>query len=174
MSKHVWKAVEGFEDRYLVSNHGEVYSFVTDRILRPGKTGDGYYTINLCRPGQRQRSHYIHVLVAKAFIPNPMHKPTVNHKDGNRDFNVVDNLEWATYSENHKHAYDHLGRKPPKARCGADNNKSVPVLQHLSDGSVRAFVSFREAGISVNRTGGAVRQAAVKNFRCAGFYWSLV
>ena len=55
---------------------------------------------------------YVHRLVAIEYIPNPDNKPMVNHKDGNRSNNHVDNLEWVTASENTKHGYEVLGRKP--------------------------------------------------------------
>jgi hypothetical protein len=67
---------------------------------------DGYATIR--HEGKELLEHRY---IAKKFIPNPENKPCVNHKDGNRSNNNLDNLEWVTYSENHKHAYRVLGRK---------------------------------------------------------------
>jgi hypothetical protein len=69
---------------------------------------------------------YIHRLVAEAFIPNPHNKPTVNHKDGNKFNNHISNLEWATHTENHLHAYanglkvayDRRGTKNPNYKHG--------------------------------------------------------
>ena len=73
-----------------------------------GKTyaGQGYLSVRPSIDG-KQKTLYIHRLVAETFIPNPEHKPTVNHKDGDKHNNRVDNLEWATCSENTTHAYDH-------------------------------------------------------------------
>lgn len=64
----------------------------------------------------KSKSELVHILVAKAFIENPYNKPTVNHKDGNKHNNCVDNLEWATYSENNKHAVE-KGLRPKYIGC---------------------------------------------------------
>lgn len=103
--------VAGYEGRYKVRPDGAVYSCLSHKFLRPGRTGAGYRTVALRRDGAT-RSAYVHALVAKAFIPNPEGKRTVNHKRGLPAGDGVDNLEWMTYSENHKHAYDVLGRVP--------------------------------------------------------------
>lgn len=65
---------------------------------------------------------YVHRLIATLFIPNPQKKPCVNHKDGNKKNNSVENLEWVTYSENHLHSYRELGRKTP---LGTDRGGGV-------------------------------------------------
>lgn len=72
---------------------------------------------------------YVHRLVAEKFIPNPDNKPQVNHKDGNKHNNRVDNLEWVTNKENNQHARDVLKvMKNPKIKYGIDNHMSQPIL----------------------------------------------
>lgn len=73
----------------------------------------GYVSVSLGRAGGHE---YLHRLVAKKFVPNPDNKPCVNHKNGNKLDNRTENLEWVTYSENHKHAYRELGRTTPLGR----------------------------------------------------------
>jgi hypothetical protein len=74
------------------------------KILKPKIDKYGYQVITLSKNGIR-KSYTIHQLVAKAFIPNPKNKKTINHKDGNKLNNKVDNLEWATEKENQQHKW---------------------------------------------------------------------
>lgn len=93
----------------------------------------GYSIIGLNNSKKyNQRTFTVHRLVAKAFIPNPENKSTVNHKDGNKRNNIVENLEWNTISENTKHGFRVLGRKPNKTalgKFGKNNPSSKPIYQ---------------------------------------------
>ena len=101
------KPIPGHE-KYLVSETGEVFSTVSNRLLKQMPFNNGYFGLNL---GVGKR-HLVHRLVALAYVPNPNGKPQVNHKDGNRANNAAENLEWVTCSENHCHSYRELTRKP--------------------------------------------------------------
>lgn len=102
----IWQWIENYEGMYQISNYGRIKSFKrsTIKILKPYIDGMGYLNVDLLDHCKRKAGR-IHVLVAKAFIPNPENKPTVNHIDGHPLNCFVENLEWATYSENTKHAY---------------------------------------------------------------------
>lgn len=105
----IWMPIAGYEDRYEVSNTGKVRSLNyrmtgKKKELKPITQGKGYHAVGLCKNG-KMRWGKVHRLVADAFIPNPENKREVNHKDGNKKNNHADNLEWATASENQKHAY---------------------------------------------------------------------
>ena len=96
-SEH-WKPSPIFPDRYIVSDTGEVFSFARRMILKPDLSR-GYYCYRLCNGGEHHHV-YAHRLVALAFIPNPEGKALVDHVNGIKTDNRVENLRWATYTDN--------------------------------------------------------------------------
>lgn len=100
MEKEIWKDAIGYEGLYQISNLGNIYSILSNKLLIPGISSNGYYTVSL-----KGKTHTLHRIVAMAFIYNTKNKKCVNHKDCNKLNNNVYNLEWVTYSENAKHAY---------------------------------------------------------------------
>ena len=115
MTEEIWRAIEGYEGLYEVSNTGRVRSvdryvkysngrihLHKGKVLRPIKDRDGYLQVNLCYSG-RINSIKIHRLVAQAFIPNPDNLPQVNHKDEVKTNNNVDNLEWCDSKYNNNY-----------------------------------------------------------------------
>ena len=107
-----------FNGKYEVNELGEVYCFTNNRgnplpngqrrLLKGNvqRKGKGYRMLHL-KVNKVYYNIFIHRLVAQKFIPNPLNKPTVNHKDLNKLNNHVDNLEWVTGDENNQHAYLH-------------------------------------------------------------------
>jgi hypothetical protein len=105
-----WKAIAECNGEYSISDDGRVKShkYGKERILKSGLRGlprNQYSIVWIC-VNRKNKPHTIHRLVAMAFIDNPNNKPQVNHKDGNKLNNHIDNLEWCTASENHQHAWD--------------------------------------------------------------------
>lgn len=96
---HIWKPTHIFPNHYLVSDDGQVYSVYTNKLINSAPDKDGYSYYTLCVAGDR---HTIktHRLVAEAFIPNPDNKPAIDHINGNRLDNRVENLRWVTNKEN--------------------------------------------------------------------------
>lgn len=123
----IYKLIEGYE-YYEVSNYGNIRVLKDSKRLKAGhllkpveKKSKGkyiYYYVSLNTPIEGKysnfKAHYIHRLVAQAFIPNPMQWPEINHIDGNKANNNYSNLEWCTHKENVQHSYSVLGRETKK------------------------------------------------------------
>jgi transposase len=99
--KEEWRDIEGYDGLYKVSNSGRVKNRKNHVLVLYRRKG--YSRVGLHRKG-KGKGHFAHRLVASAFIPNPENKPCVNHMNGVRDDNRVENLEWATVKENNDHA----------------------------------------------------------------------
>ena len=107
--KEMWREVEGFDGLYYISNIGRVKSFSIKKI-NEGKMmkvsyKHGYVYVALTK-NKIQKWFRVHRLVGSAFLPKIEGKSMLNHKDGNKKNNRVDNLEWCTRSENMRHAFD--------------------------------------------------------------------
>lgn len=113
-----WRPVVGLEELYEVSNLGRVRN-CCGYIMKLRENRGGYLQVNLSDDYSRSYP-VVHRLVARAFIPNPKKSPQVNHIDGDRKNNRVDNLEWCTHGENMRRAFK-LGNKNQK---GSKNNGS--------------------------------------------------
>lgn len=94
-----WKDVKGYEGIYQVSNLGRIKSLKNNKIRKNVKDKIGYERIMLSK-NNKIKLHYIHRLVAEAFIPNPNNLPQVNHKDEIKSNNIANNLEWCTQEYN--------------------------------------------------------------------------
>lgn len=104
-----WKDIEEFEDYYEISNLGRIRSKRQKRIIK-GRILKGYNDIQLVKANKILHTG-VHRLVAKAFIQNINNKEFVNHKDGNKLNNHVDNLEWVTPQENTNHYLKYICKK---------------------------------------------------------------
>ena len=140
-----WKDIPNYEGIYKVSNCGAILSVQRQALAKGGKfrivpekimsfytDQYGYIITGLCK-NSLVKNKKVHRLVALAFIPNPHNKPSINHKDGNKTNNYVDNLEWVTPQENTDHA-NHLGllnfiNAPKGENSGSSILKNKDVLQ---------------------------------------------
>lgn len=178
-SKEIWRDIQGYNGRYKISNLGKVLSIkeytnvrngtshVRKTILKPSANNSGYLFVSL-RNKQGYKHYYIHRLVAEYFLPNVKNLPTVNHIDGDKLNNHYSNLEWASYSANNKHAYDH-GLKHSNKN---NRNMSTKVKAFTEDEKLKySFPSMREAERKLNLANGTVHMAIKKGWHYAGLIW---
>ena len=105
METEIWIPIEETFGRYLINNVGNVKNAKTGRILRPASTS-GYLCVSLQVEIGLKRTFYVHRLVARYFCEGYQENLVVNHIDGDKLNNHYTNLEWVTYKENTKHAFD--------------------------------------------------------------------
>jgi hypothetical protein len=159
MIQEIFKDIDESNGLYQVSNLGNMRSYNNKdkevKILTPN-TAKGYAMVHL--RGDVNKSINVHRLVAKAFIPNPENKKEVNHINGDKSDNRVENLEWSTRSENIIHAYK-TGLKKGYCVKGKDNPFSIPVVQ-MTLGNV-IVGDYASAGEAARQIGGC--SAGVNN-----------
>ena len=170
-----WRPVVGFEGYYEISSFGRLRSLGRLIVESSGKrrkhrgkiislhaNKHGYYTRNLYVDG-KITAVQIHRLVATAFIPNPGKLPQVNHKNGIKTDNRVDNLEWVSRSENALHAVYALGKCSfaPKMVMLVEKDWVFPSIE----------VAARKTGLNATSISSACNG---KNKTSGGFHWKFV
>lgn len=151
-----WKTIENYPN-YRVSTYGRIYSIKRDIIMKPFHDGWGYLCVEL-RNEYGGRAFKVSRLVAKAFIPNPYNKPEVNHIDGNKENNNVDNLEWVTGAENKRHAF----ANGLNVRSSYDAGRPKRKIRDLDTGEI--FDSVAEC----SKTLGCTHSNIVEYFKRGG------
>jgi hypothetical protein len=180
----IWRSVVGYEEYYEISNLGNVHSkgkkYIDSlgrhqnrkpRNVKVRSGANGYFCVDLNANGVNVQET-IHVLLATAFIPNPENKPTVNNKNGIKSDISIDNLEWATYSENNQHAIDTgLRQSPWTGKLGVEHPLSKMVTQYdKANKKINKFTGCHEAeritGISFKH----ISACCLGNRKTAGGY----
>ena len=151
--KEIYKDIKGYEGLYQISNYGNVMSLNylntgKAKLLTPINHHTGYQFVHL----RHNKIKMIHTLVAEAFLPKIEGKRIVNHIDGNKKNNRLDNLEYVTYKENTQHAIKLGIHNPHKINVpkGKYNVHSKPILQYTKDGKfIRRWECMSDAARSI-------------------------
>ena len=147
--EEIWKDIQGYEGLYQVSNLGRVKRnyrenidskgrkrIFNESIIKPNIDKGGYFYVNLYKNGKKEIQKN-HRLVCNTFIANPENKPQVNHIDGNKENNNVNNLEWVTIQENIQHAYKNNLIKSLKIEL---NEMDLKILIGTENAGMTAFI----------------------------------
>jgi hypothetical protein len=184
MNNEIWKDIKNYESFFQISNFGRVKSLerfskqnvlIKEKILKQYKDNKGYKTITLRKNGKRSNGLSVHRLVALHFINNPQNKPEVNHIDGDKTNNHVDNLEWVTKSENHLHAHKtglhncYEGVKDNLKKGTEFTKKRVRCIEtneiFESAAAADRYLGFKSQNVSVVARGGNNQKTA------GGYHW---
>lgn len=162
-----WRDVPGWEGLYQVSDSGDIKSLHIGRgkrcqggLKKPTLVGGNYLYVGLYGRS-RKRLVPVHRLVASAFIPNPDNKPEVNHINGIKTDNRVENLEWVTRKENEEHS----------RRTGLHDNEvlrrsKTVIAVNLENGETTEYKSANEASRSLGIAQGSISRVARREGKC--------
>lgn len=155
------KDIKGYEGRYAITADGNVWSYRSQKFLKNNVLPSGYVRVNLYDENQKPKIHYIHRLVAEAFISNPDNLPEVNHISEDKTDNRVENLEWCTREYN-------LNYGTRSERAAKSNGKAVYCIE-----LGQAFGSLKSAAeaIGVSYTTNICACCKGKKPSAHGYHW---
>lgn len=177
LQNEIWKDIVGYEGMYQVSNTGQIKSLSRktnknrkEKILAQRKSKGGYLIVNLYKSG-KAKTHYVHRLVALAFVENPNALPEINHKDENCENNQSFNLEWcfpkynANYGTRLKRIITSEGHQARLKRI------SKPVLQFDKNGQMLCqYLSVNAAARAMKIKQGSISRCCLGQSKFAGGY----
>lgn len=177
--KEVWKDIPEFKGLYQASNLGRIKTLGNksnhkkEMIMKQRLNYKGYYVITLCKNSKRS-TNLVHRLIAQAFIPNPENLPQINHRNGIKTDNNINNLEWCTNSYNQLEA-NRMGFCENRIKKCIEVNRK-PIIQYDLEGNIiNKFISLREAS---NKTGLSYKSMSLcacgKTKTCGGYVWRYV
>ena len=176
----IWKNIKDYEGLYQISNLGRVRSLkrnnTNGKILKTAINKRGY-VIAYFSKNNKKYAKKIHRLVAEAFIDNLENKSQVNHIDGNKQNNNINNLEWVSQSENCKHAYQNklFEKQRNNARKKLSEHSTAKIVNQLDKNGnfIKKWYSIKEAGIFFgnDKPTSIVNCCKGRNKTAYGFKW---
>ena len=160
------KQVKGYEGLYYAQEDGQIISAYSGKSLKSYIAKNGYAHLDL-RKNKKARTFSVHRIIAESFIPNPENKAEVNHKNGIKSDNRVENLEWVSRSENLLHRSRILGQKRP--HLPSKFKKKVICLE---TGKIyNCAQDYHIEGKKPNTVGKCIRTACSSKRIAYGFHW---
>ena len=171
MSTEIWKDIPNYEGLYKINNYGKIKRLPFNRYIKTHNE-KGYIRVALCK-NNKVKHLYLHRLIALTFIPNPENKPEVNHKDGNKLNNNINNLEWSTRKENMNHARDTgLWKVTKNMKKGLDQSKATYQYNRCYR-LLNVYNSAKEASLRTKINHGNICACCEGRRKTAGGYiWS--
>lgn len=161
MENEEWRDVPGYEGLYAVNINSQVKSLHArnrNGILPQRIDRGGYYTVKLSKRG-KDSTQYVHRILALAYLRNDKNKCCVNHRNGQKLQNNIENLEWVTYAENSKHAIlTGLSKIPSKSSrqvYDTETNQYYPNMRQAAKAKGKSYLSFKKSikEVKMNNTG---------------------
>lgn len=170
------KEIELEGRKYILYSDGNIYSYSKNRLLKLSTDKDGYKYFS-----SKHHTYRIHRLITLYFIPNPCNKPQVNHKNGIKDDNRIENLEWVTCSENIIHSFKELGKKVPSGeqhygygKFGSKSKSSKKIIQKTLDNKIiKVWDSMSEASkeLKINLSDISMCCHNIRVSKAGGYRW---
>ena len=165
----LWRKIDGHS--YSISNTGKVRNDRTGKILKPTVVC-GYEQVALWE-NYKVSHKLVHRLVATAFVKNPLNKPEVNHKNGDKRSNSADNLEWVTRSENQWHRYNVLGHRGHNPSVKEANEKTKKPVRCIETG--QSYKSVTDAAKAFGGSQSSLSQCLLgRSNTFKGVHWEYV
>ncbi len=169
----IWKEIKGFDSTYKISNKGRVISCARNKetLLSLSKNSTGYYRVVFYKD-KKQKAMLVHRLVALYFIDNPNNHTIVDHIDGNKLNNNVENLRWVTQKDN---IFNDVTYKIYKDNFKKYNKEKLKPVYQLDNNNkiIKKFNSVEEAAKELDCDVTSIRRSCkIAKYKTKGYYWT--